>query len=59
MDDVDLTKILDENLRDFVKMNSYIKCNDPYFTIKIKYGMMKKRFNKNLLAKNEIIDTFV
>lgn len=59
LEDVDFAEIVDPNLRDYVKMNSYIKSDDPYFTIKLKYAMFKKKGSSRLLSKNQIVETAV
>lgn len=49
LENVDFAEINDPNLRDYVQMNSYVKANDPYFTIKLKYAMFKKTKERLIL----------
>lgn len=59
LEEIDLLEIADVNLRDYVKMNSYLKHDDPYFSIKLKYAMFRRKANKNLLSKEDRVETAV
>lgn len=59
LEDIEFMEITDTNLRDYVKMNSYIKWKDPYFYIRLKYAMLRKRSKNNLLTADEKIETTV
>lgn len=48
LEDFCFEDIADVNLRDYLKMNTYIKWDDRFFSTKLKYAMMMKKSKKLL-----------
>lgn len=59
LEDINFEDITDVNLRDYVKMNSYIKHDDRYFVIRLKYAMLMKRSKKYFLRKDDKMETAI